>query len=473
MTAPNYAERLRRYATAMRNEKPDRVPIRPFAAEFAAKYAGYNCQQATHDFEPALEAARRCASELGWDAAVGNMIYVWTGLTEAIGLNYYAAPGIHIPPEVGFQYREPAEDKAHMGPNEYDAIIADPTGFLFNVWLPRVSRDVAPIGGPATYRNNLSFLKGGMAMLHYFTALGAQNERMKSECGVVPAIGGILKAPLDILGDKLRGYYGLTNDLIEQPEKVLAACHALMPHLAHVALTSADPEKLAPIAIWMHRGGVPFVTPHHFETVYWATLRPILDLLWANGYQVLLYAEGDWTPHLERFAELPEGSIIFHLDRTDPTEAHRVLHSKFCLSGGFPNTLLARGSAAEVRDTCKRLIDELGADGGYIMDASAIIQNDAEIENVRVMTEYTKEYGVYPRGAEAPLPVARPVNPDRIAALARDFSFPGPAPGLCIPWEAKRPELPGITGDEALVKRVWEDIEGFAYTYIWHCLVSF
>ena len=34
-----YQTRLSRYLTAMRNEKPDMVPIRPFVAEFTAKYA--------------------------------------------------------------------------------------------------------------------------------------------------------------------------------------------------------------------------------------------------------------------------------------------------------------------------------------------------------------------------------------------------------------------------------------------------
>ena len=48
-----------------------------------------------------------------------------------------------------------------------------------------------------------------------------------------------------------------------------------------------------------------------------------------------------------------------------------------------------------------------------------------------------------------------------------------PAPGICVPWEVKRGELENVLGDEALVKRVWNDIEGFAYTFIWHCLVSF
>ena len=46
-------------------------------------------------------------------------------------------------------------------------------------------------------------------------------------------------------------------------------------------------------------------------------------------------------------------------------------------------------------------------------------------------------------------------------------------PGSCIPWEEKKKELPTITGDEALVKRQWEEIDSLAYTYIWQVLLSF
>ena len=35
-----YAERLNRYVTAMRNEKPDQVPIRPFVAEVTGVMPG-------------------------------------------------------------------------------------------------------------------------------------------------------------------------------------------------------------------------------------------------------------------------------------------------------------------------------------------------------------------------------------------------------------------------------------------------
>ncbi len=45
-------------------------------------------------------------------------------------------------------------------------------------------------------------------------------------------------------------------------------------------------------------------------------------------------------------------------------------------------------------------------------------------------------------------------------------------PGVCIPWEEKVKQLPPITGDEKLVRKVWEDVDSMAYTYIWHLLVS-
>jgi len=390
-----YAERLARYTTAMRNEKPDRVPIRPFVAEFIAKYAGYTCQEVAHDYEKALAATRKCAADFDWDATVGNMVYVWTGLVKAIGLNYYAVPGIEISPDAGFQYLEPAEENAYMRPDEYDQLIEDPTGYLYNVWLPRVAADVSPMGEPTSMRNNLSFVKGGMAMMQYFGALGKQGELLRRESGTVSAITGILKTPFDIIADKLRGYRGLCTDIFRQPDKVLGACEAMMPHLLQVALSTADPQKNVPIGLWMHRGCMPFLSPQHFEKFYWPTLKQIIEQLWAHGHQTLFYAEGEWNPNLKYIAELPDLSIVYHVDRGDIFEVHRAVGHKFCLSGGIPNDLLAFGTPDQVRDYCKKVIDGVGRDGGYIIDASAIMQNDTKIENLKAMTEFTREYGVY------------------------------------------------------------------------------
>jgi len=471
-----YAERLTRYLTALRNEKPDRIPVRPFVAEFAGKYAGLTNQEVTHDYRQAFAAVCRCAADFDWDAVVANMVYVWTGLTQAIGLRYYGIPGIEVPAESGFQYLEPPENEAFMKEDEYDALIDDPTAFLYNVWLPRVARDVSAPGQPASYRGHLALVKGGMAMMEYFTAFGPQCARLRHEFGMPGAIAGILKAPLDILGDKLRGYVGLTMDLMNQPDKVLRACEALAPHLCHVASCTADPARQLPIGFWMHRGCVPFVTPNQFDTVYWPTLKPIILELWRQGHQTLFYAEGNWNHHLGAFAELPEKSIVYHVDHADIFEVHRRLGDRFCLSGGIPNTLLWNGSPDAVRAYAKRVIDGVAADGGYIMDASAIMQDDTSIENLQALTDFTHEYGTYSAVGSMRL---RDVDAPTFAP--EEYRVPGQAPacttrnppGVCVPWDTVQRELPPLSGDTDLLREIWGNVDGLGNMFVWQCLLSF
>jgi uroporphyrinogen-III decarboxylase len=472
-----YQQRLRRYVTAMRNEKPDCVPIRPFVAEFTGKYAGYSCQEVAHDYTKAFEAAVRCAHDFDWDAVVPNMVYVWTGLAQAAGLRYYGIPGIGMPHNVGFNYIEPPEDQAFMRADEYDALIDDPTGFLYNVWLPRISTEISPPGQRATYRNNLALVKGAMAMLSYFYAFGPQIDRLRKECGTVSAIAGIFKAPFDILADKLRGYVGLTMDMHTQPDKVLQACEALMPHLCHVGLTTSDPNKQVPIGFWMHRGCVPFINPRQFQTHYWPTLKPIIEEFWKQGHQTLFYAEGVWDYHYDAFAELSERSIVFHVDRGDIFKAHQTFGHKFCLSGGIPNTLLSYGKPDEVRAYCKKVIDGVARDGGYILDASAIMQDDTSIENLRVMTEFTRQYGTYSSPSSSLSEVAPSQAPDVAAERARltGLNRPEPRirPGVCLTWEEKAKELPAISGDPDLIRNIWEQIDSLGNMFIWQLLLSF
>ncbi len=469
-----YAQRLNRYLTAMRNEMPDRVPIRPLVAEATAVQAGYTCQQVAHDYDYALRAARQCAADFDWDAVVPNMVFVWTGMTQALGLKYYGIPGIDIPADIGFQYREPSEEQAFMKADEYDQLIDDPTGYLYNVWLPRVSTEIVGPGQPATYRSNLALVKGSMAMMQYFGALGQQTQMLREQSGTVSALAGIFKAPFDIIADKLRGYMGLVMDMHTQPDKVLAACEALIPHLTHVGLATADAHKQLPIGFWMHRGCVPFVNREQFHSHYWPTLKPIVEEFWAHGHQTLFYAEGNWNAHLETFTELPDRSIIYHVDQDDIFDVHRKLGHKFCLSGGIPNRLLSFGRPDEVRECVRRVIEGVAGDGGYILDAGAIMQNDTQVENLRAMTDAGREFGGYGSApSDEPVAGAAPESPLPPGFGLADRPQPVPRPGLCVPWEDKVREFSELSGDVELSQRVWEQVEGLGHTFIWMCLLAF
>jgi hypothetical protein len=264
-----------------------------------------------------------------------------------------------------------------------------------------------------------------------------------------------------------------------QPEKVLRACEALMPHLCHVGLTTADPARLVPIGFWMHRGCVPFVNPKQFASHNWPTLKPIIEEFWKHGHQTLFYAEGKWKHHLDAFRELPDRSIVFHCDQDDVFEVHRKLHDKFAISGGIPNTLLSFGKSDEVRDFCRRVLAEVARDGGYILDAGAIMQDDTSIDNVRVMTQTAREFGVYGAGTYAP-PIATPPSEtpgsaaDRVKLTGLD-GRPAPQvkPGVCFAWTDRVKDLPEITGSPELIRKIWEDIDAFGNMYIWQLLLSF
>jgi hypothetical protein len=268
-------------------------------------------------------------------------------------------------------------------------------------------------------------------------------------------------------------------DMQTQPDKVLKACEALMPHLCQVGLTTADPAKQVPIGFWMHRGCVPFINPKTFASHNWPTLKPIIEEFWKQGHQTLFYGEGKWHHHFDAFRELPDRSIVFHCDQDDIFNAHRKLHDKFALSGGVPNVLLSYGKPEEVRTFCRRVIDEVARDGGYIMDAGAIMQDDTSIENMRVLTQTTREHGVYSAGSFQP-PVATP--PCDVPASVADRQKltgmsgrpqPQVRPGVCLRWEDRVKELPEITGSPDLVRKVWEDIDAFGNMYIWQLLLSF
>ncbi len=390
-----YDERMDRYWKANHLQKPDKVPFRPCAAELAGKIAGYTAQQVTHDPDLGLDAVvKMCQAVPGIDATVVNMVFVNTSVTESYGLKYYKVPGIDLDADDSFQYIEPqTEEDAFMKVEEYDRFIEDPNEFVMNVWLPRTSKYMVPPGEQNTWKNNLAWLKNGIAIQQYFQKLGANVARMQTETGTVSSLAGALKAPFDILADKFRGFRGIAYDLHRCPDKVLKATEAVAPHMAWNCIATADPSRKVPCSHWMHRGATGFFSEEVFEKFHWPTLKMVTEQIWEAGIQTIYYAEGKWARNLKHFRQLPEQSIIFHCDKDDIYEVKRVLGDRFAISGGVPNDMLAFGEPADVKKRVKQLITDFGPDGGYLLDAEAIMQQDVKVENFIAMAQACEEYG--------------------------------------------------------------------------------
>lgn len=455
-----FEERNSRYITAMNGGTPDRIPIRFFLQEAAARYMGYTTQNVACSYNSAFEVTRKTAEDLGIDAVMLNAIWSNYGVGKALGLKYFHVPGVDTYIDSVLQYSEPEHDEdLFMQQDEYDEFSSDPTAFIMTKWLSRVSSRVSPLGGEVNFDHNTALISGSMAYANYMNSFGAAANALKFQSGIVSANSGMVKAPFDILADKFRGFIPLIYDCYECPEKVLTACEALMPHMVANALAKADPDKNVPITFWAHRGCIPFINREMFDTIYWATLKPVIEEITSKGHQILFYGEGNWEEHYDDILGLRENTIIYHLDRGDIKKVAR-LKEKFSISGGLSYEVLSQGDTDDVKSHMKDLFATLAHGGGYILDATALMLHDVKPENLRTAVEYTLENGIYSQGSS----FIREKQIFDVPEIKTQTSRP---PLVCRPWELESKNYKNLVGDIELVKSSWQAVDTPAYDFAW------
>ena len=234
--------------------------------------------------------------------------------------------------------------------------------------------------------------EAGIELNKWFAAFGQYAGEIK-EKGFPVAFGSFSWAPFDILGDTLRGTRGIMGDLIRRPEKVLKALDVSTQMTIDYGAGAAGADL--PLSwIWLHKGSEGFMSDEQYAKFYWPSLRAAIEGLVDKGVIPVVYCEGEDTSRLKYFAEVPPGKVIFHFAQMDMKKAKAVLGDIACISGNVPNHLLITGSASDIEDYCKSLIDTCAPGGGYIMDTQALL-DEAKPENLKTMFEFTRQYGKY------------------------------------------------------------------------------
>jgi uroporphyrinogen-III decarboxylase len=142
------------------------------------------------------------------------------------------------------------------------------------------------------------------------------------------------------------------------------------------------------------RGSDDFLSGKMFDTFYWPTFKKLVQGLIDKGVIPCIFFEGNFTSHLEYLLEFPRGSMVARLDTTDIFRAKEILKGHTCIEGNVPSTLLQVGTVQEVKDYCKKLIDVVGKDGGFILSPRSSTDEVAPA-NLKAMIDFTQEYGVY------------------------------------------------------------------------------
>ncbi len=405
-----YKERATRFIKAIKLEEPDRVPVILPAGFFPAFYAGGTLETVMYDYDELHRAWNKFFHEFDMDVFSGPGLVMPGKVLESTDLKIFKWPGHGLPHDSSsYQFVE----GEFMKPDEYDILLKDPSDFWLRTYLPRTVGVLEPL-------KKLSQLDPMVAIpIFYFTQFGrsdiqaafkalmaAGEECMKwmevvrdcsQECleaGFPSMWGGMSQAPFDLIGDTLRGTHGIMLDMYRQPEKIFEAMERITPIVIDAAIRSADASDCPIVVMPLHKGDDTFMSAKQFETFYWPTLREVMMGIINEGLVPMPFAEGKYTKRLEVIKDLPRGASVWWFDQTDMAKAKEILGDTACITGNVPTSLLCTSTPQAVKEYCRKLIEVAGKGGGFILNGGAEM-NKGNPENLRVMMEAAKEYGMY------------------------------------------------------------------------------
>jgi hypothetical protein len=409
--AKNYKIRAQRIVDAFNVKEPDRIPISMPVGNLPLMLQGVSMHEAMYDIEKGIAACNvfneKYAEELEYFAF--PMVAPGKAL-ELLDYKLYAWPGHGLSTSApNYQFVE----GEYMKVEEYEDLVRDPSDYWLRTYLPRIFgafesfRMLSPLPDileiPTGQLMPLAFPQVQESLQRMIDAgkdLQKRNEISARMMGSGPANGfpatmGMLNvAPFDAIGDTLRGTKSVMMDMFRYPDKLLKGVEVMTDLIIHSILHHPMASKALTVIFPLHKGADGWMSPKQFETFYWPSLKKVMDALINEGIICLMFAEGGYNTRLESIADFPKGSVVWWFDQTDMAKAKKVLGSKFCIQGNVPSSLIVTGSPADVKERCRKLIEDCGKGGGYILGAGCVA-DDPKLENLRAMMAAVKEYGVY------------------------------------------------------------------------------
>jgi len=409
--AEAYAAREKRITDAIALKQPDRVPTFFIQQLFPARYVGISLKEAFYDLDKWLAANEKTIIDFDQDTffllsagvATPGQVY------EVLGFRQQKWPGFNLGDDVPFQF---VEDE-YMKADEYDHFLDDPTDFLLRVYLPRTNSALAglsmlpplkslvlgvakltPLVLAPPVASALAALQQGAPLAARWAAGEAAFYRKMAGLGYPAMCGALTMAPFDVITDYLRGLRGIMLDMYRCPDKLQAAQEKVLPLMLGAAIGMAKMSGNNRVILPLHRGADGFMSVKQFEQFYWPYLKALMLGLLDAGLTPIPFYEGMYDQRLQYLRELPPGKVLAFFDRTDLFRAKKIIGDHSCIAGGMLVSLLQSGTVEQVRDLTRRLINEVGAGGGYIMTSSTAL-DDAKPELVKAWLDATLEFGKY------------------------------------------------------------------------------
>ncbi|ACL05878.1 Putative corrinoid enzyme (methylcobamide:CoM methyltransferase-related protein) [Desulfatibacillum aliphaticivorans] len=314
---------LERVLTAVRHKEPDRIPVAPLVNAAARRILGVSFPDYSLKAESAAEVFTASVDFVGADFIV-----------LLLDLSVEAA-------DFGQEMVYPLDSTAR--PNYDNPLIKDVDGYA----------KIRPVPFEKSVR-----MKEQVRLCKI----------MAERVGLGTMAGGFVFGPLGVLS-MMRGAEALFKDCLNHPKKVMAACEAVTETLVEFAQAQCEAGMPA-VAIDTLYASWNALPKKVWEEIEGPFAGQIAQAIRDKGGLVGVHNCGH-APYFDVQTKAMDASIMSfaHLpdDCATPREMKEKYGDQLTLIGYVPTPLLVHGTPQQIMDECRRQIDVLGRDGGFIL----------------------------------------------------------------------------------------------------------
>ncbi|MBI4417578.1 MAG: uroporphyrinogen decarboxylase family protein [Ignavibacteriales bacterium] len=137
------------------------------------------------------------------------------------------------------------------------------------------------------------------------------------------------------------------------------------------------------------------ISPATFQEYAFPYQQEVARRVHKHGGKLSIHICGQTSTVMNRLAET--GTDVVEFDApTDFREAWKLSHERVCLLGNVDTSdVMAFGTPEMVVTECRKRIDIVKPDGGFILSSGCALSPNTPAENIRAMVDAAKEFGVY------------------------------------------------------------------------------
>lgn len=352
----------------------DDIPIYPQLICWAGKYAGHTQKEIFENPDVWIESVKKVFDDFGYP---DTMIPMWPhgiAFGESLPVNL---PGKELGDDELFQF----EEKENLTEDDYQFILEHGWDAWYFPYLMRIQKP------PFTDPNQ------ALQMFGYMGQVGAKIAQTFIPLGV-PPISNMTMFPLFDQLSLIRSFGSFIMDLFDMPDTIKAILEKNTPGIIaqNIQNGAQNPNKI--MHIYAMRSDANVISPDIFDEFSYPYLKQMILGYHEAGYKSIIHADGNWTPFLDRFLDLPKAVCHFEFDGvTDIFAAAQILDGHHSFRGDVPATMLAYGTPDEVSEYCEKLITEIGLKTpGFMLGTGCEVPLNCKPENYEAMMKSLPRY---------------------------------------------------------------------------------